>query len=56
LSSSSRFQPCTPGSWLSSGPPEPATPEFFDYATLRRGLSFERHAIAWCDWLLDALG
>jgi DNA-binding PadR family transcriptional regulator len=38
------------------GPPEPATPEFFDYATLRRGLSFERHAIAWCDWLLDALG
>jgi DNA-binding PadR family transcriptional regulator len=38
------------------GPLEPATPRFFDYATLRRGLSFERHAIAWCDWLLGALG
>lgn len=38
------------------GPLDPATPRFFDYATLRRGLSFERHAIAWCDWLLDALG
>jgi len=37
------------------GPLDPATPRFFDYATLRRGLSFERHAIAWCDWLLDTL-
>jgi DNA-binding PadR family transcriptional regulator len=34
---------------------DPATREFSAYATLRRGLSFERHAIAWCDWLLDAL-
>ena len=33
----------------------PSTPEFSSYATLRRGLSFEAHAIAWCDWLLDAL-
>jgi DNA-binding PadR family transcriptional regulator len=39
-----------------AGALDPATPRFFDYATLRRGLSFERHAIAWCDWLLDALG
>ena len=38
-----------------AGPLDPATPRFFDYATLRRGLSFERHAIAWCDWLLGAL-
>jgi DNA-binding PadR family transcriptional regulator len=30
-------------------------PLFFDYATLRRGLSFERHVIAWCDWLAAAL-
>jgi hypothetical protein len=37
------------------GPLDPATPRFFDYATLRRGLSFERHAIDWCDWLLAAL-
>jgi DNA-binding PadR family transcriptional regulator len=34
---------------------DPTTPEFSSYATLRRGLSFETHAIAWCDWLLDAL-
>jgi DNA-binding PadR family transcriptional regulator len=32
-----------------------ATPEFSSHATLRRGLSFERHAIAWCEWLVDAL-
>lgn len=38
---------------LSPGPA--ATPMFCDYATLQRGLSFERHVIAWCDWLLDAL-
>lgn len=38
-----------------SGPLDPATPLFCDRATLRRGLSFERHVIAWCDWLLDAL-
>ena len=34
---------------------DPATPEFSSYATLRRGLSFERHARDWCDWLLGAL-
>lgn len=34
---------------------DPSTPEFSAYATLRRGLSFERHARDWCQWLLDAL-
>lgn len=34
---------------------DPSTPQFSAYATLRRGLSFEAHALAWCDWLLDAL-
>jgi DNA-binding PadR family transcriptional regulator len=34
---------------------DPSTREFSAYATLRRGSSFERHAIAWCDWLLDTL-
>ncbi len=33
----------------------PATPEFSSYATLRRGLSYQAHAIAWCDWLLSEL-
>jgi DNA-binding PadR family transcriptional regulator len=36
-------------------PADPASPLFCEYATLRRGLSFERHVIAWCDWLLAAL-
>lgn len=31
---------------------DPATPQFAAYATLRAGLSYERHRIAWCDWLL----
>jgi DNA-binding PadR family transcriptional regulator len=31
---------------------DPTTPEFSSYATLRRGMSFERHARDWCDWLL----
>lgn len=34
-------------------PIDPTTPLFCTYATLRRGLSFERHAVDWCDWLLD---
>lgn len=34
---------------------DPGTPAFSSYATLRRGISFERHALAWCDWLLTAL-
>lgn len=36
-------------------PADLAPSAFFDYATLRRGLSFERHVLAWCDWLLAAL-
>lgn len=38
-----------------SGHLDPADPLFSNRATLRRGLSFERHVVAWCDWLLDAL-
>jgi DNA-binding PadR family transcriptional regulator len=34
---------------------DPATPEFAAYATLRCGLSYERHRIGWCDWLLGRI-
>ncbi len=34
---------------------EPGTPAFCDYATLQRGLAFERHALSWCEWMLTAL-
>lgn len=37
-------------------PLEPSDPAFSAYATLRAGLSYERHRIAWCEWLLAALG
>ena len=40
---------------LQDGAPEPTTPAFAGYAALRAGLSYERHRIAWCDWLLGAL-
>jgi DNA-binding PadR family transcriptional regulator len=40
---------------LRDGAPEPNTPAFAAYAALRAGLSYERHRIAWCDWLLAAL-
>ena len=33
----------------------PDTPEFASYATLRRGLGFERELADWCGWLADAL-
>ena len=33
----------------------PDTPEFASYATLRRGLGFERELAEWCGWLADAL-
>jgi DNA-binding PadR family transcriptional regulator len=33
----------------------PDTPEFASYATLRRGLGFERDLADWCAWLADAL-
>jgi DNA-binding PadR family transcriptional regulator len=34
---------------------DPSTPEFAAYATLRCGLSYERHRIGWCDWLLSRI-
>ena len=34
---------------------DPRTPQFSSYATLRRGLGFERHARDWCQWLAEAL-
>lgn len=40
---------------LQDGAPEPNTPAFAAYAALRAGLSYERHRIAWCDWLLGGL-
>ena len=33
----------------------PDTPEFASYATLRRGLGFERELAEWCGWLADTL-
>lgn len=30
-------------------------PDFGSWATLRRGASYERHALAWCRWMLDQL-
>ncbi|MGH3412362.1 MAG: PadR family transcriptional regulator [Marmoricola sp.] len=36
-------------------PPRPDQPAFGDYATLRRGLSFERYAVDWCRWVLQQL-
>jgi DNA-binding PadR family transcriptional regulator len=40
---------------FTGAPANPSDPDFSAYATLRRGLSFERHAIEWCDWMLTAL-
>jgi DNA-binding PadR family transcriptional regulator len=34
---------------------QPDTPEFASYATLRRGLGFERELVDWCGWLADTL-
>jgi len=34
---------------------EPETPEFASYATLRRGLGYEREYAEWCGWLADSL-
>jgi hypothetical protein len=33
----------------------PDSPEFASYATLRRGLGFERELAEWCGWLAGAL-
>lgn len=34
---------------------DPASPEFASYATLRRGLGYEREYAEWCGWLADTL-
>jgi DNA-binding PadR family transcriptional regulator len=34
---------------------DPGTPEFASYATLRRGLGYEREYAEWCGWLADSL-
>jgi DNA-binding PadR family transcriptional regulator len=31
------------------------TPEFADYATLRRGIGYEAEYLAWLDWLIECL-
>ena len=37
------------------GPAPVGTPEFADYATLRRGIGFERGRLAWVRWLIGQL-
>ena len=37
------------------GRPPPNTPEFGSYATLRCGISYERHRIGWCEWMIEQL-
>ena len=34
---------------------DPGTPEFATYATLRRGLGYEREYAEWCGWLAGSL-
>lgn len=34
---------------------DPTTPQFSAFATLHRGVSYERHARDWCAWLADQL-
>jgi DNA-binding PadR family transcriptional regulator len=38
------------------GPGQPGTAEFADYATLRRGIGYERGRLAWVRWLIGQLG
>ena len=33
----------------------PDTPEFAEYATLRRGIGFETECLAWCEWMVERL-
>jgi PadR family transcriptional regulator AphA len=40
---------CGPKLWRSDAP------EFATYATLQRGLAYERELAAWCGWMADAL-
>ena len=35
--------------------PAAGSPRFASYATLQAGLSYERHVISYCDWLIGAL-
>jgi hypothetical protein len=37
------------------GTPPVTEPEFGSYATLRCGLSYERHRIGWCEWTIEQL-
>jgi DNA-binding PadR family transcriptional regulator len=37
------------------GRPPPNTPGFGSYATLRCGISYERHRIGWCEWMIEQL-
>jgi len=37
------------------GPEPPGSPDFADYATLRRGIGFERGRLAWVRWLIRRL-
>ena len=34
---------------------DPGTPQFASYATLRRGLGYEREYADWCAWLAERL-
>lgn len=34
---------------------DPRTPAFASYATLRAGIGYERHLVAWCSWLIEQL-
>jgi DNA-binding PadR family transcriptional regulator len=38
------------------GPPPVTHPDFGNYATLRCGISYERHRIAWLEWMSEQLG
>jgi DNA-binding PadR family transcriptional regulator len=37
------------------GTPPPSSREFGSYATLRCGISYERHRIGWCQWMIQQL-
>jgi DNA-binding PadR family transcriptional regulator len=44
----------SPHARLAAGMP-PTEPDFTDYATLRRGIGYERGRLAWCRWLIAKL-
>lgn len=47
------------GDWMerewSESLEDPSTPEFATYATLQRGLGYEREYAGWCGWLAERL-